>query len=108
MPKSFHQEMATIPARVQRGMNVLDKMGVCDWRERIDLQRLDISRADVCILGQLYGYFSSAPDQLVHTSALSTKCGFNVPSHLKWRDEECDRYCETLTGEWKNALSSAA
>lgn len=46
--------------RVKAGIKFLDiwyeyNHGNCDWRSRLDLDSLDISRPDRCILGQLHG-----------------------------------------------------
>jgi hypothetical protein len=50
---------ANIPPRVLRrvrlGIGLLDTFGPDDWRERIDIKRLDLADSSRCVLGQVYG-----------------------------------------------------
>lgn len=46
--------METMADRVQRGVALLDQR-VPDWRERIDVERLDMAVSAHCVLGQLNG-----------------------------------------------------
>lgn len=42
---------------VVAGIELLDEMGPADWRDTIDVKRLNIELADRCVLGQLYGSY---------------------------------------------------
>lgn len=41
-------------ARVERGAALLDEKGPDGWRDRIDLDRLNMSDTSWCVLGQVY------------------------------------------------------
>ena len=58
---SLETELATM--RVTRGARALDRLHP-DWEKEIDLSTLDEECAESCILGQLYGEFEKAPEEL--------------------------------------------
>lgn len=50
--------MLTMQERVQAGIKYLDSdLSVGDWRELIDLEKLDMSSELDCIIGQVFGNF---------------------------------------------------
>lgn len=55
---------------VRKGASVLDKM--CPgWFDRIDVDRIDMTSWDDCILGQLYGVFHTGLRELdLHDASL--------------------------------------
>lgn len=50
--------------RVKRGMHFLDDHRSPDWREEIEMDRLDISSGHACVLGQLYDSYSEGVVEL--------------------------------------------
>lgn len=69
--------------RIERGAKLLDER-VPGWRERIDLDRLDMGNSLHCILGQCFGsYFDG-----LRTLDLSTDSayGFLGPGTAAWRE----------------------
>lgn len=75
---------------VAAGMRLLDERGPADWMQRIDLDRLDITYASRCVLGQVYGTFAVGAEALdIPTTALgSYPYGFsalNVAATGEWR-----------------------
>lgn len=43
---------------VKRGAAHLDMYGPSNWRNKIDVEKLDMADSKLCILGQLYGEYS--------------------------------------------------
>jgi hypothetical protein len=43
--------------RVQAGIKFLDENAPRNWRERVDLDRLDIDKSSRCVLGLVYGNY---------------------------------------------------
>ena len=90
---------------VADGVALLDEVWP-GWEREIDLNRLDVSDADLCILGQLYGSFTAglevletkAADCIGNFSMPSARFGFNA-----WSDElpEYDR----LTDVWHAVIT---
>lgn len=46
--------MTTYVDRVRRGAALLDQRGPADWRDRVDVDRLNLRWMDTCVLGQVY------------------------------------------------------
>lgn len=42
--------------RVARGVALLDEWGPAGWRERVDLDTLDMAWGTTCVIGQVYGW----------------------------------------------------
>lgn len=106
--------------RVRRGAAMLDRRVarhpgsvVRNWRNKIDLTRLNLLNAKDCILGQLYGNFYEAPGiEKEHTWSNLVQ-GFTAPLH--WWDPEwlfpgsAERYkkrVKRLTEAWRAYLIS--
>lgn len=47
----------SLAERVTRGVELLDERGFRDWRDRIDLEGLDVYDPFRCVLGQVYDSF---------------------------------------------------
>lgn len=50
--------MESVDIRVERGVRKLDKVEPT-WREHVDIEYLDISAGDCCVLGQVFGDYVS-------------------------------------------------
>ncbi len=99
--------MDSIGKRVQRGAELLDKE--CpDWRERIDLETLNISSVTKDILGQLFGCYNEVTEKnwKIHAE-INKKSGeyfCNRASHFGFATSwEKDKNKE-LTAAWKELL----
>jgi hypothetical protein len=93
--------MPDIDKRVARGMKLLDKKGPKNWRAQVDLNRLNMSHADRCVLGQVYGGFWNGLSRLgLRSEAAEQK----VARHgfAAW-DEPF--YSLDLDAAWKRALT---
>lgn len=103
---------------VRRGAKALDKLcgkvGVipCDWRERIDLDRLDLSSETWCVLGQLgEEYDGSDYDAVVHH--IGQEC--QLDDEWQWAAEhgfasnaqDYRREYDGLTAAWRRYLTRA-
>jgi hypothetical protein len=91
---------------VSRGVALLDReMG--DWRSRIDLAKLDMSRLDSDVLAQLFGAYITGLEQLgvpLDTTD-DVDCGFDVPIEIM--DNSGLAY-KKLTEEWKLRIKGAS
>lgn len=58
------QTETAVDERVRRGAAYLDEHGPDQWRDHIDLDRLDIGDGCDCVLGQLYGSFADGVGEL--------------------------------------------
>lgn len=96
---------------IARGAAFLDEK-TPGWRERIDLDKLDLGECDVCVLGQLSGTDDRwAWTTVVRNFGLSTrivhKFGFSVDDSddLFYDDSgELDELYNQLTQEWKTYI----
>lgn len=77
--------------RVRRGAALLDRRvarhpgsAIRNWRNKIDLTRLDLLHEKDCILGQLYGNFFEAPGIGREHTWFNLMRGFVAPLH--WWD----------------------
>ena len=93
-------ETAFIPARVARGMALLDTYGPSDWRERINIETLDVGSRERCVLGQICGDYHHAPFHL-RLFFRRVRNGFYGP-HIGYR--ETMKYYDALTSAWVEAL----
>lgn len=53
----------TPASRITAGAKLLDR-NVSGWEDRIDLDKLDLSTHDCCMLGQLFGSYSKGLEDL--------------------------------------------
>lgn len=82
-------------AAVQRGVALLDAKGPPGWRDRIDLDTLDIGSLTLCVLGQVYGHYYKGLRAL-GDDANPYHLGFATEGLLAWR---------ALTQAWREALA---
>lgn len=87
---------------VRQGIKLLDECGPADWRDRIDLGKLDMRRPSSCILGQLYDDFYEGLDQL-NIRIEADSHGFNA----SWSEEWYGPVMAQLTEEWKRQISDS-
>lgn len=93
-------------AEIERGARLLDERGPLYWRELLNLDALDVSHPERCVVGQLFNdlnrsYFLNSYDAGIYYLAgptlrtgrlwWATQHGFSTAS---------DRYA-TLTAEWR-------
>lgn len=84
--------------RVAAGAAWLDA-NLPDWEARIDLERLDLSEAKLCILGQLFGDYGNKASRNARFSDKGLESGnrgFNTYS---------GGY-EPLTAEWRHLIEA--
>lgn len=110
--------MSTINERVQAGIALLDEKGPADWRERIDLGKLDLAYMSRCILGQVFGDFYAGARDLGFKEEWAWYVNErDTAPYGFWRDaslpdaygdedlqESEDEYAQ-LTAAWKAALA---
>jgi hypothetical protein len=89
----------TLAERVAAGASWLDQ-NQSGWEERIDPVRLDLSDAEDCILGQLYGGFYYAPVELDATY----RYGFDIDTRSAAHGRSIDRF-DQLTEAWRQLLA---
>lgn len=61
-------------AAIRAGMAFLDAMRP-QWRRRIDLEKLDLSEPDCCVLGEVYGDYFKGRDRLLNGSVPTDEYG---------------------------------
>lgn len=83
----------SVADRVAKGAALLDRE-LPDWAREIDLERLDITQVDDCILGQLYTSWADGMISLFGSGCVGTPVGsdhgFNL-TPFEW-DEYNDGY----------------
>lgn len=89
---------------IKRGIKLLDER-VLDWRDRIDLDELDLSNSQSCILGQSFGAYGKGKYLLGLTAIESAKLGFNILDVSWWDENDFETQYNRLTQLWKEALS---
>jgi hypothetical protein len=96
---------STIDQRVQAGMAFLDQHEP-GWTASIDLDQLDMSRCDRCVLGQVYGDYGTG---LTECDRLSVEPYFSTIAHgfSTGVDDDDSLYeYEDLTTAWRTAISA--
>lgn len=97
----------TMETRVARGILWLDYMHV-GWRDKVDLDVLDITDSHGCILGQVFGYYSDALTDEIHgdyetADDMARSMGFDImPSEFR---ADHKKYYAQLEQLWADALS---
>ena len=84
--------------RVEAGAALLDKIRskrLKPWRDKIDLDRLDLNSSCNCVIGQIYGSYFSAIERLEVGTHNEVELGF-MPSGAGW----------PLTREWRKYLKA--
>ena len=83
-------------AEVRKGIECLDQF-YPGWREKIDLQKLDLSSSKFCIVGQLVNHYPN----MNLTLAQKKEFGFALGKVSSLRS----RHFEKLTHTWKELLN---
>jgi hypothetical protein len=113
-------------AQIERGIAVLDQHGPKDWRDQINVDKLNMLDGDYCVIGQLfpdaretgyavgapYLYAQSQPYGLIRVLLISSSShGTNhVDRWAEWHGffiDSCHHIVETyttLTREWQERL----
>lgn len=105
--------MLTAEERVRKGIAFLDHHGPEGWRDKIDLDMLDVGCVSECVLSQIYRDgdfiigFNIGCDALgIFADGDAPLCGFE--SWYIYNRQECDGYgddFEELNEAWKRILS---
>lgn len=86
--------MKQIPDEIKAGMALLDEKAP-GWREKIDLEELDLGECHACILGQVFGHYNAGKRALAEADNEPVRYGFDChPTNY-----------DLLTQAWKEALS---
>lgn len=92
--------MDTLEQRAQAGAEFLDE-NIPGWEERVNPNRLIMNDCLSCVLGQLYGDFDVALDELDMTYEEATNYGFFLDINRGFFQE----YTE-LTEIWRDLIRS--
>jgi hypothetical protein len=87
--------------RVARGVKLLDRR-VPEWHKKVKSENLDISNDEECVLGQIFGHYTTGFGKLVLESEEAVECGFYSQESLDL-DLKAVEYRE-LTRCWKEVL----
>jgi hypothetical protein len=91
--------MSDYAERVARGAALLDGRRP-GWAEAVDLDELELSSCQYCVLGQLYGDFYAGRTALgLRESEISAPYGFDIYS-----TREGDEDFEALAEEWRKLI----
>lgn len=89
--------MKQIPPEIKAGMKLLD-IEAPGWREKIDLEKLNLGNCESCILGQLFERYTLGLFALELPPEEADSFGFNCnPSDY-----------DKLTYYWQEALSESS
>jgi hypothetical protein len=95
--------MTDLSGVVRQGMRLLGRKKVA----RLDPDMLDMSHAEDCVLGQLYGTYADGLWELSRgSSALMVQCGFTLPQSLLENASSRERKAlwASLTLAWAKAI----
>lgn len=96
-----------IAEAAETGAALLDRR-FPDWAEQIDLDSLEMSVSETCILGQLYGSYWQGLAALTMTTpgfADPIDYGFILPVYLD-NNENGDQYWEQLDRAWRDEIAN--
>ena len=98
--------MDHIAAKVQNGIKRLDAVGPADWRDRINLDTLDVHSLSDCVLGQVFGDYGEGMDALFPghrwlSDGINEEHGFEAPTDRLTGN----RQYASVTAAWKIALT---
>ena len=108
--------MIDYDTRVARGAALLDEK-LPGWWQRVDLDRLDLSKCTDCVLGQLTGDYDSMATTLLigprankyplRGNAKAARLGFTLPpSDAEWLSPMRLAEWAALTAAWKRLIES--
>jgi hypothetical protein len=88
-------ELIAKRSHVERGAQLLDEAGPHEWREQVNLERLNLALASRCVLGQVFGDYHTGLQvlRIYSGSPYGFCCGL-------W--SVC--YCDHLTELWTEQL----
>ena len=89
-----------VRAAIWRGTGFLDAR-VPGWRDKINLKKLDLSSPQFCVLGEIYGYYSTGIDSLFSEGGNPCDYGFELPE--KRGAEKASTVYRRMTAEWRAA-----
>jgi hypothetical protein len=89
----------SVKERVERGAKLLDEHRP-GWELKIDLQALDLSSCDRCVLGQIYGSYGDGYDLLGLTDETSPY-GFDRELSRQASFISLERLCQDIKEDWK-------
>jgi hypothetical protein len=96
--------VGTYTERIARGAAFLDEKQP-GWRERIDLEALNLASLENCVLGQVFGHFdggfAALADAGLVADVATLDYGFDVNG-----DEDDDGWYSVLTQEWREYIES--
>lgn len=104
----------TVEQRVANGVELLDRE-VPDWWRQISASELNIFSCTRCVLGQLFGVYSNAPenfrwrgdDDLDWTdNYIAPSRGFDVSAAAAGTAEAVDRDGAKLAEEWRRVIGA--
>lgn len=91
---------------VARGVAVLDAVKP-DWRESIDLETLSMETLDECILGQVFGGYTTGCERFGISCTqtdeyrwLQSNLGFDLPESVYYGETSVSSAFWALTNEW--------
>lgn len=91
--------------QVSAGIKVLDRKGPLFWWERIDLEDLNMSSLEYCVLGQLYGNYATGQDSLSLRDEELISLGFDRPRlFAQFSNSHVSGQWEALNEEWKRQI----
>ena len=103
----------TIPERVKNGVKLLDAK-VPNWREKINIERLDINSqgfdedGNACVLAQVFGFYCDGVDKLNLSHNDNVGWREKEKKHGFWPASLRREEVELLNTEWKKAINEPA
>ena len=99
-------------AQIAAGIALLNER-IPDWREDINLDRLNLMYKDTCVLGQVTGWNTALNIlDLDHDEQGQIAHGFTLPDCIGGHEtleseQKCNARWATLTDEWRAVLQPA-
>jgi hypothetical protein len=94
--------MATLKARVQQGMALLD-MHCPGWQKTVDIERLDMGNSINGLIEQIYQCsYVRALQQLAINADEAMECGFDIAENTP--ESQYEKRWQQLTEAWKQAI----
>ena len=85
--------------QIQKGMKLLDDGAEDDWIDRIDEEKLDLYSICNCVLGQTFGDFGEALEELGISYAKAVEFGFSI-------DGDNEASWDLLLSRWVKAIGA--
>lgn len=102
-------EDLTIEQRVDNGIEALDRVGPAGWRERLDLDRLDVGSPDDCVIAQLAVSTADADQNDLYTTVTNGVHSETWKYGIIWGPfdviGDADDDIAALNAEWKRRLT---